>query len=612
MQHRQERGKLTQLETQQQDFFNQSPDLLCIILPDGTFGQLNPAWKRLLNWTPEALRSHSWIELVHPEDMEAALSAMLQAGDGEVSFVDNRYRHNDGSYRWLSWSLHKSEDGYWYAIAREIKANRQAKIALKSQVEAIPSKTEANKWSIEKKTVMLLGLASVILVSLNLLFFWSFIKQKETTERVAQSRLILQKLEAVLSSAKDAETGQRGYLLTGRESYLQPYNLAVKTIEPQLNQLKTLARADAYQQQQLTRLQPLIEQKLAELKVTIDLKKSRGFYAAVPVVLTNEGQELMDQIRTTAQQMQKKKNEELQTWLTTREEAFLKGQVTFFIGIVLNLFAFYLVYHAIRQETIERKQAEASFKQLNDELEARVQERTAELKEANANLLRSNRELEQFAYVASHDLQEPLRAVNSYAQLITRKYQGNLDAKADKYLGYITEGATRMQQLINDLLAFSRVGTRGKPLESTDCETVLRQVLDNLKIAIAENHALVTHDPLPTVIGDEIQLIQLLQNLIGNAIKFRREEPPQVHISAKQRDNEWVFSVRDNGIGIESEYFERIFTIFQRLHSKSEYPGTGIGLAVCKKIVERHGGRIWVESTSGVGTIFYFTLLPMR
>lgn len=274
MQHSQERGKLTQSETQQQDFFNQSPDLLCIIQPDGTFGQLNLAWKRLLDWTPEALQSHPWIELVHPEDVEAALSAMLQAGDGEVSFVDNRYRHNDGSYRSLSWSLHKSEDGYWYAIAREIKANQQAKIALKSQVEAVPSKTEANKWSIEKKTVMLLGLASVILVSLNLLFFWSFIRQKETTERVAHSRLILQKIEAVLSSANDAETGQRGYLLTGRESYLKPYNLAIKTIEPQLKELKTLIGADTDQHQQLTRLQPLIEQKLAELKVTIDLKKS--------------------------------------------------------------------------------------------------------------------------------------------------------------------------------------------------------------------------------------------------------------------------------------------------------------------------------------------------
>ncbi|HEY9597526.1 MAG TPA: ATP-binding protein, partial [Cyanophyceae cyanobacterium] len=242
------------------------------------------------------------------------------------------------------------------------------------------------------------------------------------------------------------------------------------------------------------------------------------------------------------------------------------------------------------------------------ELEVRVQERTAELTEANTNLLHSNRELEQFAYVASHDLQEPLRAANSYAQLLARKYEGNLDAKADKYLGYIREGATRMQQLINDLLELSRVGTRGKALTPTDCEPVLRQVLENLQVAIAENKAIITHDSLPMVMGDETQLIQLFQNLISNALKFRREESPQIHICAIQQNNEWVFSIRDNGIGIEAEYFDRIFLIFQRLHGRSEYPGTGIGLAVCKKIMDRHGGRIWVESVPGEGTGFYFSL----
>jgi light-regulated signal transduction histidine kinase (bacteriophytochrome) len=209
-------------------------------------------------------------------------------------------------------------------------------------------------------------------------------------------------------------------------------------------------------------------------------------------------------------------------------------------------------------------------------------------------------------------LQEPLRAVNSYTQLLARKYQDKLDDKADKYINYIVEGATRMQQLINDLLEFSRIGRHGKDLVPTDCETVLGQVLAHLKVAIAQSHATVTHDPLPIVMGDETQLIQLLQNLICNAIKFRREEPPQVHITAVQSENEWIFSVRDNGIGIESEYFERIFTIFQRLHSRSDYPGTGIGLAVCKKIIERHQGRIWVESELGVGTTFHFTVPQTR
>ncbi len=451
----------------------------------------------------------------------------------------------------------------------------------------------------------------MILVSLNALFYWSFVNQKETSDRVNQSRKILQKLEGVLSSVKDAETGQRGYLLTGRKSYLDPYELAIKTINQQIVELKTSLIAEPDQQQQIKILEPLVRQKLAELQETVDLKKNQASEAALQVVLTNQGKNFMDQIRMVIQQMQVKQNEQLQNWLKAKDEQAFAGQWIFLFGMVLNLFGFYLVYHAIQQETSERRQAEASFKQLNLELESRVQERTAELEEANANLSYSNRELEQFAYVASHDLQEPLRAVNSYAQLLSRKYQGNLDAKADKYLGYIMEGATRMQQLISDLLEFSRVGTRAKALQPTDCELVLRQVLDNLKIAIIESRTRVTHDPLPTVMGDEIQLIQLLQNLIGNAIKFRCEESPQVHISTEQTQNEWVFSIRDNGIGMEAEYFDRIFTIFQRLHSKSEYPGTGIGLAVCKKIVERHGGRIWVESTPGVGSAFYFTI-PAR
>lgn len=506
----------------------------------------------------------------------------------------------------------KSEDEYQDAIVREVKAHKQAQTALEPQIEAVPFRPLARKWSVEKKTIVMLGLASVILVTLNALFYRSFIKQKETSERVNQSQKVLQKLESVLSSVKDAETGQRGYLLTGRESYLEPYHLAVKTIELQFAALRQLTVADPDQQQQLSIVEPLVGKKLAELKETIDLRRNKGFEAATQVVLTNQGKELMDQIRMVIQQMQGKKYQQLQTWLKEKEEEAQRVQLTFLVGIVLNLIAFYLVYHAIQQETTERRQAEASLKQLNEELEARVQERTAALNEANASLVHSNRELEQFAYVASHDLQEPLRAVNSYTQLLARKYEGNLDAKADKYIGYIIEGATRMQQLINDLLEFSRVGTRAKELKPTACEAVLSQVRDNLMVAIAETNAVVTHEPLPTVMGDEIQLIQLLQNLISNAIKFRREEPPRVHVSAVQREKEWAFEVRDNGIGMESEYFERIFMIFQRLHSRSEYPGNGIGLANCKKIVERHGGCIWVESTPGVGTTFHFTIPQTR
>jgi signal transduction histidine kinase/DNA-binding LacI/PurR family transcriptional regulator len=228
-------------------------------------------------------------------------------------------------------------------------------------------------------------------------------------------------------------------------------------------------------------------------------------------------------------------------------------------------------------------------------------------------LARSNAELEQFAYIASHDLQEPLRMVKSYLQLIERRYKGQLDKDTDDFINFAVDGAERMRVLINDLLEYSRVTTRGKPFAPTACAIILDHVLANLKIAIEESGAVVTHDELPTVMADETQLARLLQNLVGNAIKFRkRETRPEIHVSTEHSDGEWTFSVRDNGIGIAPEHFERIFMIFKRLHSQEEYEGTGIGLAVCKKIVERHEGRIWVESALDQGSTFYFTIPNRR
>ena len=243
----------------------------------------------------------------------------------------------------------------------------------------------------------------------------------------------------------------------------------------------------------------------------------------------------------------------------------------------------------------------AEVRQLNAELERRVEERTGELR-------RSNEELQQFAYVASHDLQEPLRMVTSYVQLLAQRYQGQLDSEAQEFIGYAVEGAQRMKALIDDLLAYSRVNIRERLVVPTDSGAVLQQTLQNLHIQIAESGATVTADPLPTVSTDRMQLGLLWQNLLSNALKFRGQEPPRVHVSARRQGNEWVFSVRDNGIGMEPRHTERIFQMFQRLHTRQEYPGTGIGLAICKKIVERHGGRIWVESEPGQGTTFFFTL----
>ncbi len=241
-----------------------------------------------------------------------------------------------------------------------------------------------------------------------------------------------------------------------------------------------------------------------------------------------------------------------------------------------------------------------------------AQEQLRDAKEAAeraaADLARSNKDLEQFAYVASHDLQEPLRAVGGFMSMLRKEYSGKLDAEAHEYIEQAVEGAERMQALINDLLTYSRVGSRGGVMRRVEMKTALEDALTNLRTAIAESGAKVTHGPLPAITADASQMVQLFQNLIGNAIKFHGPRRPEIHVAARQEEGRWLFSVQDNGIGIEPQYYERIFLIFQRLHSRAQYPGTGIGLAVCKRITERHSGTISVESTPGKGTTFHFTL----
>jgi len=253
---------------------------------------------------------------------------------------------------------------------------------------------------------------------------------------------------------------------------------------------------------------------------------------------------------------------------------------------------------AVIRDVSERKHTDQQLRQ------------TAELlARQTAELARSNEELERFAYVASHDLQEPLRMVASYTQLLARRYRGRLDEDADEFIGYAVDGAQRMQRLIRDLLEYSHVGTRGGAFEPVDTGALVDDVVGSLGTATAESGATIAREALPTVAADPSQLRQLFQNLLGNAIKYRRADAPtQVHVAATRDGAMWRFTVRDNGIGIAPEYAERVFAIFQRLHTSAEYSGTGIGLAICKKIVERHGGRIWVESVPGTGTAFHFTL----
>jgi PAS domain S-box-containing protein len=242
------------------------------------------------------------------------------------------------------------------------------------------------------------------------------------------------------------------------------------------------------------------------------------------------------------------------------------------------------------------------------EAHGELENRARQIERFNLDLRRSNDELRQFAYVASHDLQEPLRKVATFCQMLDNEYSVQLDENARLYIRYAVDGAVRMKSLMQDLLDYSRVETQGRPFEPTDADAACAEAIDNLAVAIEESSAQVTRGPLPTIHADRAQLVRLFQNLIGNAIKYRGAEPPRIHVSAEEVEGEWTFRVRDNGIGIDPAYHERIFVIFQRLHARDKYSGTGIGLAVCKRIVERAGGRIWVESAEGAGSEFCFTM----
>jgi PAS domain S-box-containing protein len=265
-------------------------------------------------------------------------------------------------------------------------------------------------------------------------------------------------------------------------------------------------------------------------------------------------------------------------------------------------------YCLILRDLTDLKKAQAEILRAKDNLELRVAERTRELAVSNESLARSNNELEQFAYVSSHDLQEPLRTIAVYADLFRKYYDDKLDDRGREFLEFIHEGSQRARALIQALLSYARIGRADGAHQPVVMDHVVDMALANLKVLIDENGARITRDPLPFVKANEIEMVQLFQNLISNAVKYRGEKAPEIHISVKQEGDYWIFGVKDNGIGIDNQYLDYIFLIFKRLHGRSSYSGAGIGLSVCKKIVEKHGGEIWVESTPGAGSIFYFAI----
>jgi signal transduction histidine kinase len=501
------------------------------------------------------------------------------------------------------------------------------------------------RLSLGKKIAGGFGIASLILGVIGVTSYRSTIELLEDAEWRAHTYEVLDSLQIVRRQLTDAETGQRGYLITGKSNYLEPYRLATATLDQEVKSLRRLTSDNANQQRRLDALELLVARKLAELGETIALREDKGFQAAVLVVMTDVGLKAMDDARTVIGEMEGEERLLLR-WREKRVRTSANN--TIHIIIFGSLLAFGLVASSnfvIHRDLVGRRLVEKELQRAHDELQTRVRERTAELAEVNeglrtvitqrqraeaelsrfaAQLELSNRELQDFASVASHDLQEPLRKIQAFGDRLKAKQGPALTDEGRDYLERMQHAAGRMQTLINDLLTLSRVTTKAQPFVPVDLAEVTREVLSDLEVRIEQGGGRVEVGDLPTIDADPVQIGQLLQNLIGNALKFHRaEEAPVVKIQGRLLDDQGrrpdenppphgrcQITVEDNGIGFDEKYLDRIFTVFQRLHGRSEYEGTGVGLAVCRKIAERHGGSITARSTPGRGATFA-VMLPV-
>ncbi len=541
---------------------------------------------------------------------------------------------------------------------------------------------------------------------------------------VVHTYRVINCVDDVFGSLDEIESGARGFLLSGKSDYLQPYHAGLDTVSAKIDELRKLTADNPIQQRTIDQLQSLANRAIDRVHRQVVARQLQNGPGGPPPGI--EDKEVMDQVRFATAGMKGLEMRLLEQRNGQSAESAHRTVTNFGLLLLLAVLLLVAFYLFIRHDLAERRRTDDAVRASDQKFRAvmdsapdallitndkgRVQmanvqaeklfgysrseftdrdlstmlvgrvvsgdelvkegptDRLAEdrafrdlrsvgakfdgvrkdlssfpldlsrsplevgnerlvitairdrtdrenaeeaMRKFSLDLARSNAELERFAYVASHDLQEPLRMVSSYTQLLSKRYKGKLDSNADEFISFAVDGASRMQKLINDLLALSRVGTQAKPSEPVDTAATLARVLSDMQPTIeAAEATVVKPDHLPTVMADGTQIHQLFQNLVGNALKFKGEAAPRVEVAVEPVENNafWQFSFRDNGIGIEPQYFERIFVIFQRLHSKESYPGTGIGLAICKKIVERHGGRLWVESKVGEGTTFFFTL----
>jgi signal transduction histidine kinase len=400
--------------------------------------------------------------------------------------------------------------------------------------------------------------------------------------------------------ASDAEAGERGYYLTGQQRYLSPLKQSQDTLEALIGRTRDNVKDRQSDQAKVERIIELVRKRIANAVQAVELKRQGKLDDAQVSAYVIQGQDEMDDIRIeTSALLQQLEREEI--GLLDSQHTFSHWSFVFFsIGSLIMIVVIIWLYNTLLQYLYERDLANDNLKTANMHLEARIQERTRDLTHANE-------ELQQFAYVASHDLQEPLRTITSFSQLLAVRYKGRLDGDADEFIGYIVNSSRRMTDLINGLLALVRLRKSGQSTTPISFENLLGQAEISLQAAIRENQAVIEHGPLPSLVVDSVQFSQVLQNLISNAIKYRRDEAPVIRVEAEKDSSNWIFSVKDNGRGFDPQFAERIFGLFQRLQNR-EIEGTGMGLSISRKIVERHGGRMWAKSQEAVGSTFFFSL----
>lgn len=437
---------------------------------------------------------------------------------------------------------------------------------------------------------------------------WLEYKNSENLRWVVHTQDVLRSVNSMVSRAYQVESAQRGYLLTGDASFLDNYQQSSRDEWAELRRFGQLTSDNPVQQKNGSRLLAVWRARALLMDRVLQLRKSGPFTPEMADFL-RQGRAVMNQMSSIANDMT---SEEFQLLRVRRnaQKATQNALVWMFAGgLIMNILLLYWAYQLIRNYGLARDRAEQEILSTNAQLERRVAERTSELQSVNDNLTRSNEDLTRFAYIASHDLQEPLRTVGSYAGLLARRYEGKLDPQADKYIAFIVSGAKRMQTMVQDLLMYSRAGTQQITYSSVDLNALLEVVVQSLRTILTETRAQIEREKLPMMQADEGKLTLVLQNLITNAVKFRHpDRAPLVRITGEERNGEWVITVRDNGIGFDPAYADRIFVIFQRLHQVGEYPGTGIGLAICRRVVEGHGGHIWAASIPGEGSAFSFSI----